>query len=194
MKNGGGHFAPKLGGHFELESGGHFKLELGGQYDWNLHYAKTEQALRMLEMELGNDTFKKCLVAFIDRWKYKHPTALDYFNTFSNVSKQDLNWFWQAWYYQNAGIPDLAIKEVVKKENHFTVTIENKGDLPMPAVLSFYNNDRLIKTITTSASQWQNHHNEIKVTFDASETITTIKLGSDIISDANRKDNEYSVK
>lgn len=36
MKNGGGHFAPKLGGHFELESGGHFKLELGGQYDWNL--------------------------------------------------------------------------------------------------------------------------------------------------------------
>lgn len=27
MKNGGGHFAPKLGGHFELESGGHFKLE-----------------------------------------------------------------------------------------------------------------------------------------------------------------------
>ena len=37
MKNGGGHFAPKLGGHFELESGGHFKLELGGQYDWNLH-------------------------------------------------------------------------------------------------------------------------------------------------------------
>ena len=38
MKNGGGHFAPKLGGHFELESGGHFKLELGGQYDWNLQY------------------------------------------------------------------------------------------------------------------------------------------------------------
>ena len=38
MKNGGGHFAPKLGGHFELESGGHFKLELGGQYSWNLQF------------------------------------------------------------------------------------------------------------------------------------------------------------
>lgn len=38
MKNGGGHFAPKLGGHFELESGGHFKLELGGQFHWNLHF------------------------------------------------------------------------------------------------------------------------------------------------------------
>ena len=40
MKNGGGHFAPKLGGHFELESGGHFKLELGGQYHWNFHKDK----------------------------------------------------------------------------------------------------------------------------------------------------------
>ena len=40
MKNGGGHFAPKLGGHFELESGGHFKLELGGQYHWNLQNRK----------------------------------------------------------------------------------------------------------------------------------------------------------
>lgn len=39
MKNGGGHFAPKLGGQFELESGGHFKLELGGQYHWNLQCA-----------------------------------------------------------------------------------------------------------------------------------------------------------
>ena len=41
MKNGGGHFAPKLGGHFELESGGHFKLELGGQYHWNLQFVKS---------------------------------------------------------------------------------------------------------------------------------------------------------
>ena len=44
MKNGGGHFAPKLGGHFELESGGHFKLELGGQYHWNLQLFKTIKA------------------------------------------------------------------------------------------------------------------------------------------------------
>jgi hypothetical protein len=41
MKNGGGHFAPKLGGHFELESGGHFKLELGGQYHWNLQFVNS---------------------------------------------------------------------------------------------------------------------------------------------------------
>ena len=159
-----------------------------------LNYAKTEQALRMLEMQLGNDLFKKCLLTFMERWKYKHPTPLDYFNTFNDVSKQNLNWYWQAWYYQNGGIPDLAISNVVKKTNHFNVTIENKGDLPLPAVISFYNKEKLVKTITEPASKWQNHKNEIKVNFDASETITTIKLGTDIIPDANRKDNEYIIK
>ena len=47
MKNGGGHFAPKLGGHFELESGGHFKLELGGQYHWNLHFRLQKYETRL---------------------------------------------------------------------------------------------------------------------------------------------------
>jgi hypothetical protein len=37
MKNGGGHFAPKLGGHFELESDGQFRLESGGQFDRFFH-------------------------------------------------------------------------------------------------------------------------------------------------------------
>lgn len=36
MKNGGGHFAPKLGGHF--------KLELGGQYHWNLQFISNSKS------------------------------------------------------------------------------------------------------------------------------------------------------
>ena len=52
MKNGGGHFAPKLGGHFELESGGHFKLELGGQYHWNLHITTKINLFKKLQILL----------------------------------------------------------------------------------------------------------------------------------------------
>ncbi len=158
-----------------------------------LNYAKTEQALRMLEMQLGPELFKKCLLTFMERWKYKHPTPIDYFNTFSDVSKQDLNWFWQSWYYQNGGIPDLAITNVIKKGQQWTVTISNKGDLPLPVVVSFYNNETLIKTITEPASRWIGAQKEIKLTFDSAESITRIRLSTDIIPDANRKDNEYTV-
>ena len=130
----------------------------------------------------------------MERWKYKHPTPLDFFNTFNDVSKQNLNWFWLAWYFKSGGIPDLAISNVVKTENHFNITIENKGDLPIPVLISFYNNEKLVKTITELASIWQNNKNEIKITFDTSETITNIKLGADTIPDAYRKDNGYVIK
>lgn len=159
-----------------------------------LNYAKTEQALRMLEIELGKDLFKKSLLTFMERWKYKHPTPMDYFNTFNDVSKQNLNWFWQAWYYQSGGIPDLAITNVVKKDNQYNITIENKGDIPIPVLISFYNNEMLVKTITEPAGMWQNHQKGINITFDAPETITNIILGSDIIPDANRTDNEYTIE
>lgn len=156
-----------------------------------LNYGKTEQALRMLEIELGKDLFKKCLLAFMDRWKYKHPTPIDYFNTFNDVSKQDLNWYWNAWYYQTSGIPDLAIVEAIKNGNSITITIENKGDIPLPSVISLYNNDKLVKTITEPAKRWINNQGPIKVIVDVSETVTRIELGSDIIPDSNRNDNQY---
>ncbi len=159
-----------------------------------LNYAKTEQALRMLQIELGEDMFKECLLTFMERWKYKHPTPIDLFNTFNDVSKKNLNWFWQSWYFQNGGIPDLAITKVVKDKNKFSVTVENKGDIPIPAVISFYNGDKLVKTITNPAVMWQNNKQEIVVTYEASETITSIKLGSAIIPDSNRGDNEYEIK
>lgn len=154
-----------------------------------LNYAKTEQALRMLEIELGEDVFKKCLLAFIDRWKYKHPTPLDYFNTFNEVSQQNLNWFWQAWYYQMGGIPDLAITGVEKTGNRLSLTVENRGDLPLPVVLSFYNNDTLVKTITEPAAGWLNTKKRI-ISYDLTIPATLIRLSNDIIPDANRKDNE----
>jgi hypothetical protein len=157
-----------------------------------LNYAKTEQALRMLEMQLGKELFHQCLLTFMERWKYKHPTPLDYFNTFNDVSKQDLTWYWQAWYYQSGGIPDLAITKVTNANNKFEVSIENKGDLPLPVVVTFYNNDKIVNTITVLADQWMNQ-DIIKVSYDAKETITKIILGSDIIPDANPKNNEYNL-
>jgi Peptidase family M1 domain len=159
-----------------------------------LNYAKTEQALRMLQIELDEDVFKECLHAFIERWKYKHPTPLDFFNTFSDVSNQNLNWYWLAWYYQNGGIPDLAISDVEKQDNKFTISITNKGDLPIPVLIYCYNNEKLVQTIEKSASVWKNNKKEINIGFDADGTITKIIVSSDIIPDADRSDNTYIIK
>ena len=159
-----------------------------------LNYGKAEQALRMLEMELGAGVFQKCLLAFMDNWKYKHPTPIDFFNTFNTVSKQNLNWFWNAWYYQNGGIPDLAINDVSRNHGCYKVGIVNRGDLPLPIVLSLYNDQKLVRTITRSAVDWIKHSHGIAIDFDCSQKITKIVLGSDYIPDANRADNLYLLK
>ena len=64
MKNGGGHFAPKLGGHFELESGGHFKLELGGQYHWNL---QNSEIIKIIKFNSEEALLKKLENYFFDK-------------------------------------------------------------------------------------------------------------------------------
>lgn len=159
-----------------------------------LNYGKAEQALRMLETELGTDVFQKCLFTFMDSWKYKHPTPIDFFNTFNTVSKQNLNWFWNAWYYQNGGIPDMAIKEVNRNHAHYKITVVNRGDLPLPIVLSLYNDQKLVRTITRSASNWIEHPDGIHIDFDSAQKITKVVLGTDYIPDANRTDNLYLLK
>lgn len=158
-----------------------------------LNYAKTEQALRMLEMELGDDLFSKCLLVFVERWKYKHPTPVDFFNTFNNISGRDLNWFWNAWYYQAGGIPDMALTNVKHNAGNVELTVQNKGDIPLPVVVSFYNKEKLLKTITEPASKWLTSPGGIMVSYESAEPVTTITLSTEIIPDSNRKDNLITI-
>ncbi len=158
-----------------------------------LNYAKTEQALRMLELELGRETFRKCLLQFIYRWKYKHPTPYDYFNTFNDVSGRDLDWFWLAWYYRQGGIPDLSIKSAAIKNGKMNIVVENKGTLPMPVFISLYDNDRLVATIFRPAILWRDH-NEILISVKNPEVITRIVLGNEMVADSNNRDNEKIVE
>lgn len=158
-----------------------------------LNYAKTEQALRMLEIELGSGTFRKCLLQFMERWKYKHPTPYDYFNTFNDVSGRDLDWFWLAWYYRQGGIPDLSIKSASIKKGKMNIVVENKGTLPMPVLISIYDNKGLVTTIFRPAILWKDH-NEILISVKNPEGITRIVLGNEMIADANDSDNEKIIE
>ena len=158
-----------------------------------LNYGKAEQALSMLELELGEELFKESLQEFMNRWKYKHPTPYDFFNTFNDVSEQNLNWFWQAWYFQKGGVPDLAIADVKTNGNEINLTIKNNGELPMPVVVTLYNNDVPVETITKPASVWVNNA-ETKISIETEETITNIKLGNYRIPDAKPNDNSYEMK
>ncbi|MBK6929425.1 MAG: M1 family metallopeptidase [Saprospirales bacterium] len=62
-------------------------------------YGRPQSAYVALYDLLGYETFHRCMVEYMDRWKGKHPTPYDFFNTWNEVSGQNLDWFWKPWFY-----------------------------------------------------------------------------------------------
>ena len=60
---------------------------------------------------LGDETFKKCLQAYMARWHGKHPSPWDFFYTFDDVAGRTLDWFWSNWFFSHNYI-DLAVADV----------------------------------------------------------------------------------
>src|SRR6185437_13976888 len=69
------------------------------------------------------------------RWLYKHPTPYDFFNTFDELSGQDLDWFWRPWWYDTWTI-DQAIASATVAGDKMNVVIEDRGLAPMPIRLA----------------------------------------------------------
>ncbi len=158
-----------------------------------LNYGKAEQILRLLEMQTGKELFAICLKEFINRWQYKHPTPYDFFNTFNNVSGQNLNWFWKAWYFEQ-GIPDLSITSASYKDGECSVTIKNTGGLPLPILLQFTLQDGSKVEYDVPADTWKDGKKETLITKEIKLPVTEIKLGNREIPDANSLDNKYKIK
>ncbi|HLF36059.1 MAG TPA: M1 family metallopeptidase, partial [Cyclobacteriaceae bacterium] len=107
----------------------------------------------MLQQHLGDRTFVECLQEYINRWKQKHPTPYDFFNTFSNVSGQNLDWFWKSWYF-DWGYMDLGINSI----SGSTVEIQNYGGKPVAANVILTYKDGSPGELSIQPSVWKEDH------------------------------------
>ena len=132
---------------------------------------------------LGEDLFKKCMKAYIDRWKYKHPSPYDFMFTFSDVSGINLNWFWKRWYFDWA-YPDVGIEGY---ENN-SITIENLGGRPLAFEIVYTYADSSESSQIVSPEVWNGSSIYI-LEVPGEKQITQIKLrthgGSDAVSGNN---------
>ena len=75
---------------------------------------------------------RSACTAYMDRWHGKHPIPWDFFNTFNDVSGQDLNWFWRNWYFSTSYI-DLAVGGGARRRRAgYTVRVANVGGMAAP--------------------------------------------------------------
>ena len=116
-------------------------------------YYKTATAMVALRGVLGRETFDRALKEYGRRWQYKHPVPQDLFNTFQDVSGQDLTWFWRTWFYETWKL-DQAIDTVITTGDSAEVVIANRGRAPMPVPLVVTREGGRADTVTVPVDVW----------------------------------------
>ena len=71
-------------------------------------YSKGGRILNMLRNYVGDDAFYKSLNNYLITNKFKSGEAGQLRLAFEEVTGQDMNWFWNQWYY-GSGHPKLKI-------------------------------------------------------------------------------------
>jgi hypothetical protein len=116
-------------------------------------YYKPATVLVALRGVLGAETFNKAFREYGRRWLYKHPSPLDLFNTFEDVSGQDLSWFWRSWLFETWKL-DQAIDTVAPAGDSLEVVVENRERALMPINLAVTRTGGRVDTLTVPASVW----------------------------------------
>jgi hypothetical protein len=155
-----------------------------------MSYYKPALAYEMLESALGEDLFVNCLKEFIARWNGKHPTPWDMFYTFEDVSKQDLSWFWNPWFFESH-IPDLAIKDLKTESGKTKILIENVGKLPVPIELTLTLEDGAQTKLSASTSIWKNGDKEVWLDTEVKLKVKSVELLNKNIPDADASNNRF---
>lgn len=156
-------------------------------------YVRPSTAFWILRDILGEELFRQCLVEFIERWKYKHPTPYDLFFTINDVSGEDFNWFFQPWFLEFA-YPDLAIADVVDSESEQVVIIKNIGGMPFPALLEIHNEDEIVDRIKIDARVWASGNRLYKLEIPKNISHTGFVLNTELYPDVDNRNNVWNLE
>ncbi|MAE08595.1 MAG: hypothetical protein CL661_07535 [Bacteroidetes bacterium] len=164
--------------------------QIGDYNAYRVHaYNRSAMAYAFLRNALGDSLFKVALRSFIYRWNGKHPIPYDFFNTFENVSGQDLDWYIQPWFFERT-YADLGIKKVTLDNK---IVIENKGGLPLPVFIECHYTDSTITSFSYNTGIWRRGDHAIVIQADTEKKIQRIVLGNKDIPDVIVENNEIVI-
>ena len=159
----------------------------------NNAYGKSALGYLALKDLLGDAMFRQTLHAFMERWNGKHPLPWDYFNTVNDVSKQNLDWFFDAWFFRPAYI-DIAVAGVQKTAAGYSVTLDNVGGMPAPVDLVIAYTDGSTETRHQTPAIWKAHTGRAVVALATRKPVTRISLAAGIFMDAQPGNDAWSAK
>ncbi len=161
-------------------------------------YTRPQLAYTQLYDLLGYEKFHNCLITYMDRWKGKHPGPYDFFNTFNQVSGQNLDWFWKPWFFE-FGYPDLNLTVAKMDEMsggpQYVVFVERKGAIPVAVQLEIEYTDGSKEQIHKSAEVWKKMDQRVvQLKLQTGKIPKKVTLGGKTIPDAKPMDNIWPAK
>lgn len=165
--------------------------QLSGSGYGNNAYGKPSLSYLALKDMLGDSLFKKALHEYMRRWNGKHPIPWDFFYSINDATGENLNWYWNNWFFSNNYI-DIAVQDVVKKGETTLITVNNKGGfaIPFDAIISF--TDGTFTTLHQTPRVWQTNQHQIEITVPGNKTVRTVQLEGGLFMDATTQDNTWN--
>jgi hypothetical protein len=164
--------------------------QLSGSGYGNNAYVKPSLAYMGLKDMLGDEQFMKVLHEYMARWNGKHPIPWDFFHSFTDASKQDLDWYWNNWFFSNNYI-DLAIEKVSIKGNNYQVVIKNIGGFAIPFDVKIMNMDGKETIIHKTPAIWKENQKSATVVIEDAKAVKSISIDGGLFMDAQPSDNNW---
>src|SRR5699024_4377917 len=127
----------------------------------------------------------------MQRWKGKHPIPWDFFYSFNDLSGQNLNWFWNSWFFSH-GYIDLGIHAVRKKGSIYRIEVGNTGGFPNPFDLQITYKDGTTAGKHYTPAVWKENQKTATLTLKTKKRINQLKIDNGIWMDANPEDNHWN--
>ncbi len=156
-------------------------------------YIKGPAAMDMLQNLIGQDAFIRYNKSFMQVWHSKHPTPWDYFYFFNEKAGEDLNWFWNIWFY-SFGYADLSIVEVTQSDAYLKFRIKNKGGLPVPFTIRVQCKDGEVLEEQVNIRAWETNTDELTYRILTGKKVTSVTLDFPGSYDADPTNNTYSME
>ena len=153
-------------------------------------YGKPALGYLAVKDMLGDATFGRALHEYMNRWHGKHPIPWDFFNTFNNVTGQNLNWFWNAWYFGD-GYIDLAVAGVDKTGDGYTARVNNIGGIPVPFDLEARFSDGTSQLIHQTSAIWAANVRVATVPISTRKSFQSLAIQTGIWLDADSTNNTW---
>lgn len=153
-------------------------------------YSKPGMLMHALRHMMGEDVFDAAYRDYVETWSYRHPMPWDFFAMMEEAAGTDLDWFWQAWFYDTATL-DQSIAEVEPGDDGVTVSVRNGGDAVMPVEIRVETADGAAAIHVWPVGVWAGTR-EVTRTIPVDGTVTKVIIDPDAwYPDIDRSNNSW---